>query len=242
MTAKPDLLFDHEVDLQLDEERNILLEMARSRRELAQSDLGRIPIDTDKEVVEAARALTHRDYARKIAKNVEVLVPLLDAIPDRRLRLMAMKNINRLVKHVEIEDSKAGPKQIYLSAAAFSILSAVPRLADNPYLIPGRKPGGHRAELKAPWTAVARAAGLTRVRIHDLRDSFASVGAGASLGLPIIARLLGHSQPATTARYAHLDVDPMRRAANTIGAMIAAAMEAREPAPAVSIRGRTNDE
>ena len=71
---------------------------------------------------------------------------------------------------------------------------------------------------------MSRAAGLEGVRIHDLRHSFASFGAGASLGLPIIGKLLGHSQPGTTARYAHLDADPMRRAANTIGATISAAM------------------
>ena len=62
------------------------------------------------------------------------------------------------------------------------------------------------------------------VRLHDLRHSFASMGAGASLGLPIIGKLLGHSQPATTARYSHLDADPMRRAADIIRNQIAAAM------------------
>jgi integrase len=72
---------------------------------------------------------------------------------------------------------------------------------------------------------VSGAAGLEGVRLHDLRHSFASFGAGASLGLPIIGKLLGHSQPATTARYAHLDADPMRRAVDTIGSAISAAME-----------------
>jgi hypothetical protein len=48
------------------------------------------------------------------------------------------------------------------------------------------------------------------------------------LGLPIIGKLLGHSQPATTARYAHLDADPMRRAVNAIGATIAAAMNGKK--------------
>jgi hypothetical protein len=57
-----------------------------------------------------------------------------------------------------------------------------------------------------------------------LRHSFASFGAAASLGLPIIGKLLGHFQAATTARYAHLDADPMRKAAETIGNTIAAAM------------------
>jgi integrase len=63
-----------------------------------------------------------------------------------------------------------------------------------------------------------------------LRHSFASFGAGASLGLPIIGKLLGHAQAATTHRYAHLDADPMRRAVETIGATITAAMEGKSGA------------
>jgi integrase len=71
------------------------------------------------------------------------------------------------------------------------------------------------------------AARLEGVRLHDLRHSFASVGAGASLGLPMIGKLLGHTQAATTHRYAHLGDDPLRRASETIGATIAAAMGGR---------------
>ena len=56
--------------------------------------------------------------------------------------------------------------------------------------------------------------------MHDLRYTFASIGAGASLGLPIVGKLLGHSQPQTTARYAHLDADPLLHAANLIGEQI----------------------
>jgi integrase len=113
-----------------------------------------------------------------------------------------------------------------------------------------KPPPSPRADLKRSWEAVARAAGFyekvpatdaggkpilgkggvpvmverSTVRLHDLRHSFASMGAGASLGLPIIGKLLGHSQPATTARCSHLDADPMRRAADIIGNQIAAAM------------------
>jgi hypothetical protein len=54
--------------------------------------------------------------------------------------------------------------------------------------------------------------------------TFASMGAGASLGLPIIDKLLGHSQPTTTARYSHLDADPMRRAPDIISNHVAAVM------------------
>jgi integrase len=126
-----------------------------------------------------------------------------------------------------LADSKSGKKTLYLSAAAQTVLADIPRLEGNPHVIAGAKDGAPRADLKKPWIAVSRAAGLEGVRIHDLRHSFASFGAGASLGLPIIGKLLGHSQAATTQRYAHLDADPMRRAAETIGATISAAMDGK---------------
>lgn len=61
-------------------------------------------------------------------------------------------------------------------------------------------------------------AGLPGVRLHDLRHSFASFAAGGGgLSLPMIGKLLGHAQPATTARYAHLAHDPARAANEAIG-------------------------
>jgi integrase len=144
-----------------------------------------------------------------------------------------------------LADSKTGKKPIYLSAAALAILAALPRIEGNVHVIAGAKDGAPRADLKKPWAAVCRAAGLEGVRLHDLRHSFASVGAGASMGLPIIGKLLGHTQASTTARYAHLDADPLRRAADTIGATIAAAMEGNKGAEVVAIaktKGRRHGE
>ena len=125
---------------------------------------------------------------------------------------------------IMLADSKTGRKPIYLSAAAMDVLSAIPRFMGNSYIIPGARPGAPRADLHKPWAALTRVAGLEGVRIHDLRHTFASFGAGASLGLPIIGKLLGHAQAATTNRYAHLDVDPLRRAADQIGDRIGSAM------------------
>jgi integrase len=124
-----------------------------------------------------------------------------------------------------LPDSKTGRKPVYLNTAALDVLSGLPRVKGNPYVIAGVVESKPRADLKNPWRSVTKAAGLEGLRIHDLRHSFASVGAGASLGLPIIGKLLGHTQPATTARYAHLDADPMRRAVETIGDTISAAMK-----------------
>ncbi len=134
-----------------------------------------------------------------------------------------------------LADSKTGPKTIYLSAATQTVLGGLPRIEGNPHIIAGAKEGAPRADLKKPWAAVCRAAGLEGVRLHDLRHSFASFGAGASLGLPIIGKLLGHSQAATTHRYAHLDADPLRRAADTIGATIASALDGKPAGTVVKI-------
>jgi integrase len=91
-------------------------------------------------------------------------------------------------------------------------------------VVPGDDPDQPRHDLKRPWDAVTKRAGLMGVRLHDLRHTYASFGAGDGLGLPIIGRLLGHTHAATTARYAHLDNDPLRRASEAIAGHIAAAL------------------
>jgi integrase len=125
-----------------------------------------------------------------------------------------------------LSDSKTGQKAIVLNAPALDVLNRIARIGT--YVIAGDSAGQDgekpRSDLKRPWAVVSRQAGLKGVRIHDLRHTYASFGAGGGLGLPIIGKLLGHSQSATTQRYAHLDNDPLKRAANAIGATIAAAM------------------
>ena len=79
--------------------------------------------------------------------------------------------------------------------------------------------------LQKAWRRIRRLAKLDDVRIHDLRHSFASVAAAQGLSLPVIGALLVHSQPATTARYAHLAQDPLARANAKISGRIAASMK-----------------
>jgi integrase len=133
-------------------------------------------------------------------------------------------------EHVDLErgclflpESKSGRKTVILSAPALAVLNALERI--GPYVVPGDDPEQQRHDLKRPWDAVTKRAGLTGVRLHDLRHTYASFGAGGGLGLPIIGRLLGHVQVATTARYAHLDNDPLRRASEAIARRIAAALD-----------------
>jgi integrase len=125
-----------------------------------------------------------------------------------------------------LDDSKTGRKPIILNAPALQILTDLPRVGR--YVIAGQSAGEKdeqpRADLQRPWGALVKRAGLDGLRIHDLRHTHASVGAGANLGLPIIGRLLGHRHADTTAKYAHLADDPLRRASERIGTEIAAAM------------------
>ena len=108
--------------------------------------------------------------------------------------------------------------RVPLSAPARALLASLPRSSD--YVFPG--PGGapRRVDLKGPWPAMCRAAGIHGVRLHDLRHTFASVLASSGQSLPIIGALLGHTQPATTPRYAHLIDDPLRAATETAGSII----------------------
>jgi integrase len=125
---------------------------------------------------------------------------------------------------LHLADSKTGEKTIQLSAPALELLSQARRLKGNPYVCTGARSGKHLVGLTKIWHRLRERAGLDDVRIHDLRHSYAAVGAGGGLSLPIIGALLGHSQPQTTARYAHVAADPLREAADQIAGEIASSL------------------
>jgi integrase len=116
---------------------------------------------------------------------------------------------------------------VVLNAPALSVLADLPRVAE--LIIPGEFQDKPRSDLNRPWRLVSARAGLRGVRLHDLRHTHAAFGAGAGLGLTIIGKLLGHATPATTARYSHVDNDPLRRASERIGGAIANALESARP-------------
>jgi integrase len=124
---------------------------------------------------------------------------------------------------------KTGSRYVILPAPAIAILRTLPRIGE--FIIAGDTAGTEnekpRADLNRPWRLVRDRAGLTGVRIHDLRHSHASLAASGGASLPIIGRLLGHTQPQTTSRYSHLADDPVRAVAEKVGATAAAALEGR---------------
>jgi integrase len=135
--------------------------------------------------------------------------------------------------------------RVPLSAAAIELLKELKRDATTPYVF-ARANGKPLGDIKRTWLAVCRKAGIahrvprrtrngrvvcgrdgapvmawqTTARLHDLRHTYASILASEGLSLPIIGALLGHTQPQTTARYAHLLDDPLRAATERVGALI----------------------
>ena len=123
---------------------------------------------------------------------------------------------------MELPDTKTGARRIPLPQAARVVLSALPRRPGNPYVIAGKMPGKHATDLQHPWRRIRARAGLTGVRIHDLRHTYASNAVSSGMPIQMVGRLLGHTQLQTTMRYAHLADDPVKQAAEENAARLEA--------------------
>ena len=111
--------------------------------------------------------------------------------------------------------------RVPLSAPAMALLQEMRAAADPrcPFVFPGGD-GKPLTDIKNLWASVCRRAGLSGVRIHDLRHTYASILVSSGLSLPVIGRLLGHTQATTTNRYAHLMDDPLRAATELVGVVV----------------------
>ena len=125
---------------------------------------------------------------------------------------------------LNLPDSKTGRKKVLIAGPAIAILDELERCGD--YVIAGKEPAKPRADLQRPWKRITQHARLEGLRLHDLRHSYASLGAASGMGLVALGKLLGHASPSTTQRYAHLADDPLRRASDHIASVISAALNA----------------
>jgi integrase len=160
---------------------------------------------------------------------------LPSAIAAVRLLVLTGCRLNEIMKlrweHVDLADamlrlpeSKTGAKVVHLGQAVINLLRDIGREPFNLFVITGTCPGKPLSDLQPFWQRLRARAGLKDVRLHDLRHTFASVAVASGQGLPMIGKLLGHSQVQTTARYAHLAGDPVRAAANDVSEAVAAGL------------------
>ncbi|MGB6537987.1 MAG: integrase family protein [Xanthobacteraceae bacterium] len=111
-----------------------------------------------------------------------------------------------------------------LNPPAIELVDRLRKKRTGQWVFPGDIANEPLKALWHVWHFVRKKTGLGQeARVYDLRHTFASVGAGGGLGLPIIGKLLGHTQSRTTQRYAHLADDPLREAAEKIGTVITGA-------------------
>ncbi|WP_339691809.1 tyrosine-type recombinase/integrase [uncultured Parasphingorhabdus sp.] len=180
-----------------------------------------------------------RSIGRVLSEMEDEHIELPSAIAAVRLLLFTGCRLNEIMKlewqwvdlgnyALNLPDSKTGAKTVHLGQAAVDVIEQIDRHPDNPYVIVGRNPGAHLTDLQPFWQRVRGRAGLKDARIHDLRHTFASVAVSNGMSLPMIGKLLGHTQVQTTARYAHLATEPIIAAANDITTLIAESLKAAE--------------
>ena len=169
------------------------------------------------------------EVLNSVEKKEELAVPairLLILTGCRKNEILCLKwsEVDFDLGCLRLADSKTGRKIVMLGAPALQTLASLSKQEGSDYVFPAMKGEKHYVGLPKAWARIRKQAGLDGVRIHDLRHSFASVGAGAGMGLQVVGKLLGHKDPKTTARYSHITDDPARAAADRIAGSIAAAM------------------
>jgi integrase len=176
-------------------------------------------------------AMREMEKAEKLEPQEAAAIRLLLFTGCRLREILTLKweYVDKTNAQFRLPDSKTGAKIVPLSAPALVVLSTLPRLKSNPFVIPSpRLKGKPLVNLEKPWLAVRKKAGLEQTRLHDLRHAYGSMGAGVGFGLPIIGALLGHTQASTTQRYAHVQTDPMKAAADAIASRLQEALD-KEP-------------
>ena len=157
---------------------------------------------------------------------IELLL-LTGARPDE-IATLQWPHVDLAGAALNLPDSKTGEKTIHLSPAAVKLLKRWPRFARSSYVFPGNARGEEKGEHMHPstlthvWADLRTLADLEDVRLYDAcRHSFASVAVSKhGLTLAQIGEQLGHSQPATTQRYAHLHDDVAKQNATPSAARL----------------------
>ncbi len=179
---------------------------------------------TEEEFRRLGRVLSEAETSRGVSVHAVAAIRLLMLTGCRRNEILTLRweKVDLEASELRLSDSKTGPRAISLSPEAVRVLAKVPRVPNNPWVIPGQIKGSYMRNVNDPWKIIRKRAGLEDVRLHDLRHSYASRALALGESLPMIGKLLGHTQVETTARYAHLARDSVQESSARIADSIAA--------------------
>jgi hypothetical protein len=130
-----------------------------------------------------------------------------------------------------LDDSKTGKSIRPLGAAAIAILESIDRQEGTDFVFPAERGDGHFQGMKRIWSKAIQKASLEGVTPHTLRHTMGSTAVSNGEALALTGAILGHSNPRSTAIYAHVQTDPSRRAANRVARRIADALAGTCPMP-----------
>ena len=178
---------------------------------------------SEQELARLGAALKRAEAARPIHAAAVALILLTGC---RRSEIINLRWSEVRGQRLLLNDSKTGARTVWLGSAARALIDRNQRRKPSDHVF--RFSAANRNILDDFWQRVRADAGLSNVRMHDLRHSFASFAARHSETLPMIGKLLGHAKIASTARYAHLDDDSVLAAAERVGALIGRSTTLRE--------------
>ena len=147
---------------------------------------------------------------------------LLTGCRKREILDLRWEDVDVNAGEIHLPETKTGARTVSLSPTAVRVLREIPRLTGSPWVIPGNVEGKPMRNVDEAWIAICKMAKIEDMRIHDCRHSFASRALALGESLPMIGRLLGHSEVQTTERYAHLASDWVKESAVRISESIAA--------------------
>lgn len=147
----------------------------------------------------------------------------------RREEIAALKwaEVNLVEGLLELDDSKTGKSVRPLGAAAVALLESLPREVGSGFVFPAERGDGYFQGTKRIWAKAVKKAQLPGVTPHTLRHTIGSTAISTGEALALTGAILGHSNPRSTAIYAHVQNDPSRRAANRVTKKIAAALSGK---------------
>ena len=179
---------------------------------------------SDGEFDRLGRVLTEMEAEGRLSTHTAAALRLLMITGCRRNEILTLRwtDVDLDAGELRLADAKTGARTVTLSPPAVKALTELRPISDNPWVIAGHAPGKRLSNINEHWHRVRTRAGLKDVRLHDLRHSWASRALALGESLPMIGKLLGHSQVETTARYAHLARDSVHEAATRIAASIGA--------------------
>ncbi|HNU82845.1 MAG TPA: site-specific integrase [Thermoanaerobaculia bacterium] len=212
----------------LDTEKPLPSDRVQRNPTARKRELNLSPGDIERLGVALAQEEAGRPEAADAVRAVKLLA--LTGCRRREITLLRWREVDLEGGAIRLTDSKTGPRLVPLSTAPRALLASLDRGGPDDLVLPQAEP-----RITYAWRRIRERAGLPGLRLHDWRHHHISVGLSAGFSLALVGRIAGHTNPSTTARYEHVQLDPLRGPAERISSSIAAMLEGEPKAEVVEL-------